>query len=71
MTGHLQLNLITNHNSTQVFQYPSCLLQRFQLWRNSSILNELKIRASYATAAGFPSPYRTRSLLGASARAFC
>jgi TonB-linked SusC/RagA family outer membrane protein len=37
---------------------------------NSTILNELKIRASYATAAGFPSPYSTRSLLGSSARAF-
>ncbi|OYU65629.1 MAG: SusC/RagA family protein [Cytophagaceae bacterium BCCC1] len=35
---------------------------------SSKILNDLKIRASYGTSAGFPSPYNTRNTLAQNAR---
>jgi TonB-linked SusC/RagA family outer membrane protein len=35
---------------------------------SSSILNDLKVRASYGTSAGFPSPYNTRNILNQNAR---
>ena len=35
---------------------------------SSKVLNDLKIRASYGTSAGFPSPYNTRNTLAQSAR---
>jgi hypothetical protein len=37
---------------------------------NSSTVNDLKLRLGYGTSAGFPSPYRTRNILGQSSRAF-
>ena len=33
-------------------------------------MNDLKLRFGYGTSAGFPPPYRTRNILGQSARAF-
>ncbi|MCZ8355305.1 MAG: SusC/RagA family TonB-linked outer membrane protein [Cyclobacteriaceae bacterium] len=36
----------------------------------SDVLNYIKIRAGYATSAGFPTPYNTRNFLGSSARGF-
>jgi TonB-linked SusC/RagA family outer membrane protein len=38
-------------------------------WK-SATLNDLKLRLGYGTSAGFPPPYRTRNILGQSARAF-
>ncbi len=37
---------------------------------NSSTINDLKLRLGYGTSAGFPRPYRTRNILGQTARAF-
>ena len=37
---------------------------------NSTTLNYLKLRLGYGSSAGFPGPYRTRNILGQSARAF-
>ncbi|MCP9767435.1 SusC/RagA family TonB-linked outer membrane protein [Lacihabitans sp. LS3-19] len=34
----------------------------------SKVLNDLKLRVSYGTSAGFPSPYNTRNTLGQNAR---
>ncbi|ELR69423.1 TonB-dependent receptor [Fulvivirga imtechensis AK7] len=36
----------------------------------SDMVNFIKVRGSFATAAGFPNPYNTRSLLSANSRAF-
>ncbi|MFD2035836.1 SusC/RagA family TonB-linked outer membrane protein [Belliella marina] len=37
---------------------------------NSSTLNDLKLRLGYGTSAGFPDPYRTRTLINQNARGF-
>jgi TonB-linked SusC/RagA family outer membrane protein len=37
---------------------------------NNRMLNSLKVRAGYGTSAGFPPPYRTRSILNQNSRGF-
>lgn len=79
-SDYLFLNLVARNDWTSTVEpenrrilYPGASLsfiptEAFNI--TSDMLNSLKVRAGYGTSAGFPSPYRTRSILNQNSRGF-
>lgn len=79
---YLYLNLQARNDWTSTLEeenrsvlYPSASVSfiptdAFAGLQSSGIINSLKLRVGYGTSAGYPSPYRTRSILESSTNVF-